>query len=162
MPSVDRKLNSVNAAGFRRSSAMSERMLKRAAGEYVEPATVKVDPSDAAESSVVRSITNTSPRVVTSTNVGDTDNTVTIENKNIPFEVAYPHDTKLMAIGLNAMSVDISDDSVSILMRDTVQIKLPKLVPLHLTVNGQPYNVCWAGGSHNFGKFKHISFVIVE
>ena len=53
------------------------------------------------------------------------ENTVTIENKNIAFEVAYPHDTRLMAIGLKAMSVDVSEDSVSILMQDTVSLKLP-------------------------------------
>mgnify|MGYP003290332372 FL=1 len=76
--------------------------------------------------------------------------------------MAYPHDTKLMAVGLKAMSIDISEDSVSILMQDTVSLKLPKLVPLHLVVEGRPYKVCWAGGTHNFGRFKHISFVIVE
>lgn len=156
--SVDRKLNSVNAAGFRRSSSMSERMMKRAAGVSVDIPAEESSEELAATQSLPGSTRTVSPK----SSVEESDNTVTIENKNIPFEVSYPHDTKLMAVGLKAMSIDISDDSVSILMKDTVQLKLPKLVPLHLTVNGQPYKVCWAGGSHNFGKFKHISFVVVE
>lgn len=156
--SVDRKLNSVNAAGFRRSSSMSERMMKRAAGVIVESPA-----EESSEEPVGTQILPVSTRTVSpKSSIEESDNTVTIENKNIPFEVAYPHDTKLMSVGLKAMSVDISDDSVSILMKDTVQLKLPKLVPLHLTVDGISYKVCWAGGSHNFGKFKHISFVVVE
>jgi hypothetical protein len=158
MIKVDHELNSVNAAGFRRSTSLAERMLKRANGELVEEL-----PSPAAGTAVVSQepTLSTSPGV-TYTAAQPAENTVTIENKNIAFEVAYPHDTKLMAVGLKAMSIDISEDSVSILMQDTVHLKLPKLVPLHLTVEGRPYNVCWAGGTHNFGKFKHISFVIVE
>lgn len=158
MIKVDHELNSVNAAGFRRSSSMAERMLKRANGEQVEEL-----PRPVAETAVVpqEPIIYAPPRVTYSA-TQPSENTVTIENKNIAFEVAYPHDTKLMAVGLKAMSIDISEDSVSILMQDTVHLKLPKLVPLHLTVEGKPYNVCWAGGTHNFGKFKHISFVIVE
>lgn len=158
MPKVDHKLNSNNAAGFRHSTTLTERMLKRANGEPVEEA-----PRWVAHTSTTpqEHITSTSPQAIY-TAAPQSENTVTIENKNIAFEIAYPHDTKLMAVGLKAMSVDISEDSVSILMQDTVHLKLPKLVPLHLTVDGRPYNVCWAGGSHNFGKFKHISFVIVE
>jgi hypothetical protein len=159
MIKVDHKLDSNNAAGFRRSSTLAERMLKRANGEHVEkePRLVEhIAPEPQAHP------TSTPPPQVIYTAAPQSENTVTIENKNISFEIAYPHDTKLMSVGLKAMSVDISEDSVSILMQDTVQLKLPKLVPLHLTVNGCPYNVCWAGGSHNFGKFKHISFVIVE
>lgn len=158
MIKVDHELNSVNAAGFRRSSSMAERMLKRANGEQVEEL-----PRPVAETAVVpQEPIIYSPPHVTYSATQPSENTVTIENKNIAFEVAYPHDTKLMAVGLKAMSIDISEDSVSILMQDTVHLKLPKLVPLHLTVEGKPYNVCWAGGTHNFGKFKHISFVIVE
>lgn len=154
---VDHELNSVNAAGFRRSSKLSERMMRRASGEVVE-ALPKKQTQDSR-------IVSTPPPVQHFEEVCPSpasENTVTIENKNIHFEVAYPHDTKLMSVGLRAMSVDISEDSVSILMQDTIQLKLPKLTPLHLTVEGAPYKVCWAGGSHNFGKFKHISFVIVE
>lgn len=90
------------------------------------------------------------------------DNVVTIEDDNVPFEIAYPFETKVMAIGMNAVSVDVSEDSVSILIRNDVHIKLPKLEPLRLTVREHPYKVCWAGGTHTFGKFKHISFVVVE
>lgn len=157
MIKVDHELNSVNAAGFRRSSSMAERMLKRANGEQVEEL-----PRPVAETAVVPQEPIIYSPHVTYSATQPSENTVTIENKNIAFEVAYPHDTKLMAVGLKAMSIDISEDSVSILMQDTVHLKLPKLVPLHLTVEGKPYNVCWAGGTHNFGKFKHISFVIVE
>lgn len=153
MPEVDHELNSINATGFRRSSNLAERMMKRASGEVVEPLP---------KPTTTREAIPATPVVQPSADVQCSDNVVTIENNNIHFEVAYPHDTKLMAVGLKAMSIDISEDSVSILMQDTVQLKLPKLVPLHLTVEGRPYNVCWAGGTHNFGKFKHISFVIVE
>ena len=153
---VDHELNSVNAAGFRRSSKLSERMMRRASGEVVEELPKK----QTQESRIVSTPPVQHFEEVCSSHTGE--NTVTIENKNIHFEVAYPHDTKLMSVGLKAMSVDISEDSVSILMQDTIQLKLPKLTPLHLTVEGAPYKVCWAGGSHNFGKFKHISFVIVE
>lgn len=153
MAKVNHELDSNNAAGFRKYNSLAERMKKKAAGEYVEPKRPK------------KIIENT-PGVISDNTISQEDdceeNTVTIENKNINFEVSYPYDTKLMAVGLKAMSIDTSEDSVSILMRDTVQLKLPKLVPLHLTVDGQPYKVCWAGGSHNFGKFKHISFVVVE
>lgn len=153
MPEVDHELNSINATGFRRSSNLAERMMRRASGEVVDP--------------LPKPTTMQEPRPVVaggqpSEDVQYSDNVVTIENKNIHFEVAYPHDTRLMAVGLKAMSVDISEDSVSILMQDTISLKLPKLVPLHLTVEGRPYKVCWAGGTHNFGRFKHISFVIVE
>ena len=155
MPKVDHDLNSNNAAGFRKSSSMAARMLRRAEGEVVDvPKPVSAPPTD--QSSHYYAPT-AQPHVDATA-----DNTVTIENKNIRFEVAYPYDTKLMSVGLKAMSVDISEDSVSILMQDTVQLKLPKLTPLHLAVEGAPYKVCWAGGSHNFGKFKHISFVVVE
>lgn len=152
---VDHELNSVNAAGFRRSSNLSERMMRRASGEVVEALPKKQTQDSRVVSTPVQYFEEVSP-----SHAGE--NTVTIENKNIHFEVAYPHDTKLMSVGMKAMSVDISEDSVSILMQDTIQLKLPKLTPLHLTVEGAPYKVCWAGGSHNFGKFKHISFVIVE
>lgn len=151
---VDHELNSVNAAGFRRSNNLSERMMRRASGEVVE-ALPKKQTQDS------RIVSTPVPHFEEGCSYAG-ENTVTIENKNIHFEVAYPHDTKLMSVGLKAMSVDISEDSVSILMQDTIQLKLPKLTPLHLTVEGAPYKVCWAGGSHNFGKFKHISFVIVE
>lgn len=153
MPEVDHELNSINATGFRRSSNLAERMMKRASGEVVEPLP---KPTTVQESRTVV------PVVQPSEDVQHSDNIVTIENKNIHFEVAYPYESKLMSIGLKAMSIDISEDSVSILMQDTIQLKLPKLTPLHLAVEGAPYKVCWAGGSHNFGKFKHISFVIVE
>lgn len=153
MAKVNHELDSNNAAGFRKYNNLAERMKRKAAGEYVEPQQPK------------KIIENT-PSIVSSNTISQTEscaeNTVTIENKNINFEVAYPYDTRLMSVGLKAMSIDTSEDSVSILMKDTVQLKLPKLVPLHLTVEGRPYKVCWAGGSHNFGKFKHISFVVVE
>lgn len=155
---IDHGFESARAAGYRAAGALAERMLKRAKGElvdYPKKSVISKEPSPAPAQEVY----HRSPvREVKQ----DAANTVTIENNNIPFEIAYPHDTKLMSVGLRAMSVDISEDSVSILMQDNVQIKLPKLVPLHLTVNGAPYSVCWAGGSHKFGKFKHISFVIVE
>lgn len=152
MLKVDHDLNSNNAAGFRKSSSLAARMMRRAEGELVEDPIKKEKQTPRYDDNNVQSFT------VAPTN----ENTVTIENKNISFEVAYPHDTRLMAIGLKAMSVDVSEDSVSILMQDTVSLKLPKLVPLHLIVEGRPYKVCWAGGTHNFGRFKHISFVIVE
>ena len=151
---VDHELNSINAAGFRRSNNLSERMMRRASGEVVEALPKKQTQDSRIVSTPVQHFEEGCSCAG--------ENTVTIENKNIHFEVAYPHDTKLMSVGLKAMSVDISEDSVSILMQDTIQLKLPKLTPLHLTVEGAPYKVCWAGGSHNFGKFKHISFVIVE
>lgn len=158
MLQVDHELNSNNAAGFRKSSNLAARMMRRASGEVVEDLPKK---SPAPQPSHIMSYNYTTE---TAAQVQSTvpENTVTIENKNIQFEVAYPYDSRLMSVGLKAMSVDISEDSVSILMQDTVSLKLPKLVPLHLTVDGISYKVCWAGGSHNFGKFKHISFVVVE
>ena len=155
MLKVDHDLNSNNAAGFRKSSNLAARMMRRAEGELVEEPIKK-------EKQPPSSDVNNNNNVQSFTVAPANENTVTIENKNIAFEVAYPHDTRLMAIGLKAMSVDVSEDSVSILMQDTVSLKLPKLVPLHLVVEGRPYKVCWAGGTHNFGRFKHISFVIVE
>lgn len=152
MLKVDHDLNSNNAAGFRKSSNLAARMMRRAEGELVEDPIKTENQTPSHDSNNVQSFTAAPAN----------ENTVTIENKNISFEVAYPHDTRLMAVGLKAMSVDVSEDSVSILMQDTVSLKLPKLVPLHLTVEGRPYKVCWAGGTHNFGRFKHISFVIVE
>lgn len=153
MLKVDHDLNSNNAAGFRKSSNLAARMMRRAEGELVEdPIKKEKQPPSSDVNNNVQSFTAAPAN----------ENTVTIENKNIAFEVAYPHDTRLMAVGLKAMSVDVSEDSVSILMQDTISLKLPKLVPLHLTVEGRPYKVCWAGGTHNFGRFKHISFVIVE
>lgn len=152
MPKIDHDLDSNNAAGFRKSSGMAARMLRRAEGEIVDvPKPASTPPTDHSY------VPTAQPHVDAMA-----DNTVTIENKNIRFEVAYPYDTKLMSVGLKAMSVDVSEDSVSILMQDTVSLKLPKLVPLHLKVDGIPYKVCWAGGAHNFGRFKHISFVVVE
>lgn len=156
MLNIDHALNSNSASGYRKTNALADRMLKRANGEEIEETrshspieTTPIDYSFVPVSEpVVRRQTD--------------DNTVTIENKNIPFEIAYPFDNPLMSVGFTAMSVDVSDDSVSILMKDIVQLKLPKLVPLRLTVNHAPYKACWAGGSHNFGKFKHISFVILE
>jgi hypothetical protein len=133
-------------------------MMRRASGEVVE-ALPKKSPSP--QPSHIMSYDYT-PETTTQVQPTVPENTVTIENKNIQFEVAYPYDSRLMSVGMKAMSVDISEDSVSILMQDTVQLKLPKLTPLHLVVDGAPYKVCWAGGSHNFGKFKHISFVVVE
>ena len=152
MLKVDHDLNSNNAAGFRKSSNLAARMMRRAEGELVEDPIKKENQAPNYDANNVQSFAAAPAN----------ENTVTIENKNIAFEVAYPHDTRLMAVGLKAMSVDVSEDSVSILMQDTVSLKLPKLVPLHLTVEGRPYKVCWAGGTHNFGRFKHISFVIVE
>lgn len=158
MINVDHELDSINAAGFRRANRMSERMMQRASGDIPEeepevtsieePTTTKVSDLHKPKAPVALTVSS--------------ENTVTIENKNITFEIAYPYDTKLMIVGMKAMSVDISDDSVSILMQDTVKLKLPKLEPLHLSVDGRPYKVCWAGGSHSFGKFKHISFVVIE
>lgn len=153
---IDHGFESARAAGYRAAGALTERMMRRANGEVVE------SPSKVAAVREPVPVIEVRRQPIVREVVRDTSNTVTIENNNIPFEIAYPHDTKLMSIGLTAMSVDISEDSVSILMQDTVQIKLPKLVPLHLKVEGKPYSVCWAGGSHKFGKFKHISFVIVE
>ena len=160
---VSHELNSINAAGFRRSSNLAERMMRRASGETVEPLVERAPLSSEKSQRALPETDHRPIATVPNNSISTSDeNTVTIENKNIHFEVAYPHDSRLMAVGLRAMSVDISEDSVSILMQDTVQLKLPKLTPLHLTVEGAPYKVCWAGGSHNFGKFKHISFVIVE
>lgn len=151
---VSHALDSANAAGFRKSSNLRERMLRRAKGEVVAEPVRTSNPTPPPATSVY-----TPPTTITPV---QEENTVTIENKNIYFAISYPFDTKLMSIGINAMSIDISEDSVSILMQDTVKIKLPKLEPLHLEVEGRPYKVCWAGGMHNFGKFKHISFVVVE
>ena len=158
MINVDHELDSINAAGFRRANRMSERMLQRASGDIPEeePEVTSVEETTTAKVSDLHK-----PKAPASLAVS-AENTVTIENKNITFEIAYPYDTKLMIVGMKAMSVDISDDSVSILMQDTVKLKLPKLEPLHLSVDGRPYKVCWAGGSHSFGKFKHISFVVIE
>ena len=162
MINVDHELDSINAAGFRRANNMAERMRRRASGEQVDPEPIDQEVSEDSntyyETQDAPTITNN--RVVVSAD--NSENTVTIENKNIMFEIAYPYDTKLMVVGMRAMSVDVSEDSVSILMRDTVKLKLPKLEPLHLAVEGKPYKVCWAGGSHSFGKFKHISFVVIE
>ena len=158
MINVDHELDSINAAGFRRANRMSERMLQRASGDIPEeePEVTSVEEITTAKVSDLHK-----PKAPASLAVS-AENTVTIENKNITFEIAYPYDTKLRIVGMKAMSVDISDDSVSILMQDTVKLKLPKLEPLHLSVDGRPYKVCWAGGSHSFGKFKHISFVVIE
>lgn len=155
---VSHDLNSNNAAGFRKSSNLHERMMRRAKGELVEEPVRTVTPPP------TQTVSNyiPAPAVTPNRRAVQEENTVTIENKNIYFAISYPFDTKLMSIGINAMSIDISEDSVSILMQDTVKIKLPKLEPLHLEVEGRPYKVCWAGGMHNFGKFKHISFVVVE
>lgn len=155
MIKVDHELDSNNAAGFRKASNLTARMMRRAEGETVEASPKKYNQT---ANNVMSHVGSEQPFV----DATSTENTVTIENKNIAFEVSYPHDTRLMSVGLKAMSVDVSEDSVSILMQDTVYLKLPKLVPLHLTVEGRPYKVCWAGGTHNFGRFKHISFVIVE
>ena len=162
MINVDHELDSINAAGFRRANSMVERMKRRASGEQVdpEPSTPEISEDSNTYYEAQDAPTITSNRVVVSAD--NSENTVTIENKNIMFEIAYPYDTKLMVVGMRAMSVDVSEDSVSILMRDTVKLKLPKLEPLHLSVAGKPYKVCWAGGSHSFGKFKHISFVVIE
>lgn len=160
MINVDHELDSINAAGFRRANRMTERMMQRANGEIPEeePEVTLIEKTAAPEVSDLHK-----PKApVSLATRASAENTVTIENKNITFEIAYPYDTKLMVVGMKAMSVDISDDSVSILMQDTVKLKLPKLEPLHLAVDGRPYKVCWAGGSHSFGKFKHISFVVIE
>lgn len=154
---VSHALDSANAAGFRKSSNLHERMMRRAKGEVVAEPVRPSNPTPPPPAGVYTPLVTITPvRTV------QEENTVTIENKNIYFAISYPFDTKLMSIGINAMSIDISEDSVSILMQDTVKIKLPKLEPLHLEVEGRPYKVCWAGGMHNFGKFKHISFVVVE
>ena len=159
MINVDHELDSINAAGFRRANLMSKRMMQRANGDIPEkePEVTLIEEESATPKVLTARETGMPAPTVTSA-----ENTVTIENKNITFEIAYPYDTKLMIVGMKAMSVDVSDDSVSILMQDTVKLKLPKLEPLHLAVEGRPYKVCWAGGSHSFGKFKHISFVVIE
>lgn len=166
MVEVDHDLNGAKAAGYRSNAKRIERMLAAATGKGSTESvstTVEKTPSMVTQTVDIPSFTprNEVREVIRYVEKAD-DNTVTISNDNIAFEVAYPYDTKLMSVGLKAMSVDVSEDSVSILVEDVVQIKLPKLEPLYLSVEGKAYKVCWAGGSHKFGRFRHISFVVVE
>lgn len=72
----------------------------------------------------------------------------TINNKNVSFGVT-----------VNNAAVDVTEDGISILMRNDLEIKPPTLVPMTIIVSERvKYSVVYAGGKHRLGNFTNISF----
>lgn len=94
------------------------------------------------------------------------DQVIKIPNKNELFEVAYPDFESGLAVAIRARDINMDDDSLSILMDDSVSLKMPKWKPLYVKIcdalAGEIIKkVVWGGGTHSFGKVKHLSFIIV-
>lgn len=100
------------------------------------------------------------------------DNTIVINDANkhveLIFETSVPRPDGtpkkvVFSVSIGNSSVDITDDSISILIRSDVDIKPPTLVPMTIIVdNGEHHEVIYAGGKHKFGKFTNISFVKLD
>lgn len=91
------------------------------------------------------------------------DNTIVIDNANRKVEVIFTGNSSnkqvTFSVTINNAAVDITDDGVSILMRNDLEIKPPTLVPMTIIVdNGTKYSVVYAGGKHRLGNFTNISF----
>lgn len=96
----------------------------------------------------------------------NTDQVIKIPNKHMMFEIAYPNFETGLAVTIKARDINLDEDSLSILMDDSVTLKMPKWQPLYVKVYdilaGEIIRkVVWGGGTHSFGKVKHLSFIIV-
>ena len=96
----------------------------------------------------------------------DDDQVIKIPNKHMMFEIAYPNFETGLAVTMKARDINLDEDSLSILMDDSVTLKMPKWQPLYVKlydiIAGEIIKkVVWGGGTHTFGKVKHLSFIIV-
>lgn len=94
------------------------------------------------------------------------DQVIKIPNKHMMFEIAYPNFETGLAVTMKARDINLDEDSLSILMDDSVTLKMPKWQPLYVKIYdilaGEIIRkVVWGGGTHSFGKVKHLSFIIV-
>lgn len=65
---------------------------------------------------------------------------------------------KKFSIRLNAISVDVSDNGISLMLNDTVTVEPPITEQMKLTYKGKPYGVVFTGGIHRFGPFVNMYF----
>lgn len=94
------------------------------------------------------------------------DQVIKIPNRHMMFEIAYPNFETGLAVTMKARDINLDEDSLSILMDDSVTLKMPKWQPLYVKIYdilaGEIIRkVVWGGGTHSFGKVKHLSFIIV-
>lgn len=64
-------------------------------------------------------------------------------------------------VGIDALSVDVEDDGVSILMRSDIDVRPPTLVTMVIDLEGVSYNVIYTGGKHRLGNCINMSFARV-
>lgn len=65
---------------------------------------------------------------------------------------------KKFSIRLNAISVDVSDNGISLMLNDSVTVEPPITEQMKLTYKGKPYGVVFTGGIHRFGPFVNMYF----
>lgn len=133
------------------------------ANEEKKPIATNVNPE------VLQDIKYVSPTVRTE-QVRD-ENTIVINNANkkveVRFETSAPKPDGsskpvVFSVTVNNAAVDATDDGISILMRNDLEIKPPTLVPMTIIVNEKAkYSVVYAGGKHRLGNFTNISFAII-
>lgn len=68
---------------------------------------------------------------------------------------------KKFSVKFNAVSVDVSDEGISLMLNDTVTIEPPMTERMELKYKGKPYRVVFAGGMHRFGPFVNMFFTRV-
>lgn len=96
------------------------------------------------------------------------DNTIVVNNANkkveVRFETSAPKPDGsskpvVFSVTVNNAAVDITEDGISILMKNDLEIKPPTLIPMTIIMDsGIQYSVVYAGGKHRLGNFTNISF----
>lgn len=69
--------------------------------------------------------------------------------------------TGMFTVGIDALSVEVEDDGVSILMRSDIDVRPPSLATMTVEVEGVGYSVIYAGGKHRLGNYISMSFTRV-
>lgn len=67
----------------------------------------------------------------------------------------------VFSVGMSAVSVDITPEGVSVLVRAEVDVYPPTLCNMLLRVDGAEYQVLYAGGKHRLGGYINMPFVRV-
>lgn len=140
-----------------------QRMMALAAGQPVEELKKEDDiqGNDIATSITSAPTSRSETRMAAS--AAPVDPVIVIEDNKVPVELGYCLSEKsIFSVSFLARKVELTEESISILLDDIVSFKLP-LVPakLQLTVNGQKFDVSYAGGMMRFGqRFRIVYFVV--
>lgn len=161
--------------------------------DWLEGKTVETDSDNSDETDVLTKITNevqsspantddmprslaispvvTQPAVQVVSQPVAQDNTIVINDANkkveVRFETQIPKGDSMktitFSVAVNNVSVDATEDGVSIFMKNDITIKPPTLIPLTLIVNDSiKYDVIYTGGRHRLNNFINMVFVRIS